>query len=177
LSCTVRLYQYKYPDLSGVPPVDKALLMYYNMGELTSYQEKNSILNNEIGLQYLGFGDYPLPLDFALPNFSWSLLYRYGTFQGILGSLTAEILNDTSTFELKPNGYYLVKKDTALQATYLRYGDEIRYENCSETELIKAANLLKSERNQTKTNLIFYDLKKTIHDETDKITSVFTAFE
>ena len=35
-SATVRLYQYKYPKIAGVPPVDKALLMYYNMGELFS---------------------------------------------------------------------------------------------------------------------------------------------
>ncbi len=176
LSCTIRLYQYKYPDLTGVPPVDKGALMYYNMGEILSYSETNSILNNEIGEQYLGFGEYPLPLDFALPNFSWSLLYRYGEFQQIMPNISEAMLADSSLFTLKENQYYMVKKDTLIQNVFLRYGDEIRYENCEESELIYAAELLSHEKNQNHTNLLFYDLKPNLVNESDKIDRVFAAF-
>ena len=31
ISCTLRLYPYKYPEIMGVPPVDKAMLMCYNL--------------------------------------------------------------------------------------------------------------------------------------------------
>ncbi len=33
LSATIRLHQVKYPEKSGMPPVDKGVLMFYNMGE------------------------------------------------------------------------------------------------------------------------------------------------
>ncbi len=176
LSCTIRLYQYKYPDLTGVPPVDKGALMYYNMGEILSYSETNSILNNEVGEQYLGFGEYPIPLDFALPNFSWSLLYRYGEFQQIMPNIDQSILVDTSLFARQENQYYTVKKDTVLYNVFLRFGDELRYENCEENELIRAAELLSHEKNQNHTNLLFYDLKPNLVNESDKIDRVFAAF-
>ncbi|NOQ74526.1 MAG: hypothetical protein GQ574_21120 [Crocinitomix sp.] len=177
LSCTIRLYQYKYPNLAGVPPVDKGVLMYYNMGELLSYSETNSILNNEIGEQYLGFGEYPIPLDFALPNFSWTLLYQYGEMKRILLSIDAHDLNDTTLFQQQASGYYLVKKDTLLDGVFLRSGSELRHETCSENELIRAANLLSPEKNQNHTTLLFYDLKPNLVNESDKINRVFAAFK
>jgi hypothetical protein len=176
LSVTVRLYQYKYPNLAGVPPVDRAVLMYYNMGEFRSYQETNSILNNEIGQQYLGFGEYPLPLDFALPNFSWALVFRYGQFNYISTSITSKLLGDSTLFNKTDNGYFIVQRDTVIGNDLLRYGDEIRLETCSEDDLIKAAELLKKEKNKTNNRLIIYDLKPNLYHENDKISRVFTAF-
>lgn len=177
LSSTIRLYQYKYPGLAGVPPVDKGVLMYYNMGEILSYAETNSILNNDIGKQYLGFGEYPIPLDFALPNFSWSLLYRFGEFEQIIPRIDESVLVDTSIFMLQANQYFLVKRDTFFHNVYLRFGDELRYEKCLEDELIRAAKLLSPEKNQNKTTLLFYDLKPHLVNESDKINRVFTAFK
>jgi hypothetical protein len=176
LSATVRLYQYKYPKLAGVPPVDKGVLMYYNMGEFRSYQETNSILNNEIGQQYLGFGEYPIPLDFALPNFSWALVFRYGKFKYISTSITMNALEDSTVFKKSENGYFKVQRDTVVGNDLLRFGDEIRLEACSEVELIKAAELLKKEKNKSTTRLIIYDLKPNLYHENDKISRVFSAF-
>ncbi len=176
LSATVRLYQYKYPNLAGIPPVDKGVLMYYNMGTLTAYNETNSILNNKTGQAYLGFGSYPLPLDFALPRFSWTLRFRFGQFVQIMPTLEEPELKDTCVFELEPSGYYRLKMDTLLDGSFLRQGDEFRFESCTEDELIRAATLLKSEKNQDHTKLIFYDLNPSIIYEKDKINSVFTAF-
>jgi hypothetical protein len=176
LSVTIRLYQYKYPKLAGVPPVDKGVLMYYNMGEFRSYQETNSILNNEIGEQYLGFGEYPLPLDFALPNFSWALVFRYGQFNYISTGINAELMDDSTLFKQGDTGYFIVQRDTVIGNDLLRYGDEIRLEACSEVDLIKAAELLKKEKNKSTTRLIIYDLKPNLYHENDKISRVFTAF-
>ena len=33
LSVTIRLHQIKYPEKTGVPPCDRGVLMYYNMGD------------------------------------------------------------------------------------------------------------------------------------------------
>lgn len=176
ISVTIRLYQYKYPNLAGVPPVDKGVLMYYNMGELTDYKESNSILNNELGKDYLGFGEYPLPLDFALPRFSWTLRFRYGQFVQIMPTLNQDHLMDKALFFAEKTGYYRLKKDTLLDGSFLRQGDEFRFESCTEDELVRAATLLKPEKNQDHTKLIFYDLNPSIIYEKDKINSVFTAF-
>lgn len=177
LSATVRLYQYKYPNISGVPPVDKGLLMYYNMGNLSDYEEHNSILNNELGKQYIGFNDYPLPLDIALPNFQWSLLFRQGEFQQICPDFTLSQLNDNGLFLETKNNLYTFRKDTVMYNTYFRFGDEIRYEYCSETDLITAVKLLKNEINQSDTRILIYDLQPNTHQEYEKINTVFSAFD
>lgn len=176
LSATIRLYQYKYPELAGIPPVDQGVLMYYNMGNLTDYKESNSILNNEVGRQYLGFGSYPLPLDFALPLFSWTLRFRYGQFSQIMPHLGLDELSDTSLFDHTVQNYYFLKKDTLLDGSFLRFGDEFRHEKCSEADLLEAVRLLSKEKNQIETTLLFYDLKPTIAHEKALIDRIYTSF-
>ncbi len=147
------------------------------MGNLRHYDERNSILNNETGKLYLGFGDYPIPLDFALPNFEWSLHYRYGEFKQIISTIGYDELQDTAIFQENKNQYYQVKKDTLLGTNYLRLGDELRFETCSETDLIEAAELLRNEKNKSTTTLLFYHLNPSIANETAKINHVFAAFK
>ncbi len=177
LSATIRLYQYKYPELAGVPPVDKGLLMYYNMGEITSYREPNSILNNNEGKRYLGFNTYPLDIDIALPNFSWVLLFQTGNFQKICAELNEEDLADKSLFKSIGTNLYACKKDTVIGNTYFRFGDELRLEKCNEDQLIEAANLLRDEINQDQTRIIIYDLQTDTPKDYEKLDAVYTVFE
>lgn len=175
-SATVRLYQYKYPDLAGVPPVDKGLLMYYNMGVLSDCKESNSILNNTIGKQYVGFGEYPLPIDVALPNFNWSLVFRQGEFQFISKSFTNASFKNNQLFEHDTLNNWWVKKDTVINTNYFRHGDLIRFEYCSTANLIDAVNLLLPELNQRTTNVIIYDLNSNLKNDYEKINTVFDSF-
>ena len=177
ISATVRLYQYKYPELAGVPPVDKGLLMYYNMGDLTDYKETNSILNNQKGKEYLGFGEYPLPIDIALPNFQWCLSFRQGIFQYICPDFSKEELNNQDLFSKTGDNTYIFKKDTVMHNDYFRFGDELRHEFCSEQELMKAVNLLKDEMNQETTRILFYDLQPNTYKDYEKMDAVYSAFE
>lgn len=176
ISATIRLYQYKYPDITGVPPVDKGLLMYYNMGNLRMYDESNSILNNDIGRQFLGFNEYSLPLDIALPNFKWTLLFRQGNFEQICPNITLEQLKNKELFTNTRGNWYAFKKDTVLNNTYFRFGDELRFEYCSEDELLKAAELLKEEINQENTRVLIYDLQPDTPKDYEKLDAVFSAF-
>jgi hypothetical protein len=176
ISCTVRLYQYKYPDLSGVPPVDKGLLMYYNMGDFRDYHERNSILNNKLGKQYLGGGKYPLEMDIALPNFSWGLLFRQGEFQQIYSDFTQSQLNDQNLFTKFGSNKYIFNHDTVINDTYFRYGDELRYESCSKEELETAVELLKEELNTETIRVLIYDLQDETKEEYEKLDAVFDAF-
>lgn len=176
ISATIRLYQYKYPDIAGVPPVDKGLLMYYNMGDLLGYEETNSILNNQLGNQYLGFNKYPLPIDIALPNFKWSLLFREGKFQQICPDFAEEDLNNSELFR-KNNEFFTFMTDTVIDGVYFRFGDQLRYENCQEDELLEAASLLVNEINQKETRIIFYDLQPNTYRDYEKLDAVFNIFE
>lgn len=176
LSATIRLYQYKYPDIAGVPPIDKGLLMYYNMGDLRDYYEENSILNNDLGKQYLGGKKYPLKMDIALPNFSWCLLFRQGQFEQISPNFTKSQLNDQHLFTKYGHNKYIFNLDTVINDTYYRYGDELRYESCSEDELLTAVELLKEELNTEEVRILIYDLQHDTKEEYEKLDAVFGAF-
>ena len=38
VSATIRLHQLKFPEKTGVPPVDKGMLMFYNTGNLRAWE-------------------------------------------------------------------------------------------------------------------------------------------
>jgi len=86
LSATIRLHQYKFPDRTGVPLVDRGLLMLYNTGDIHDPDEINSIFQSAAAEKYLQGAppEYPLPLDVALPAFSWALIYRDGDLWKII---------------------------------------------------------------------------------------------
>src|SRR5690554_3860067 len=97
LSCTIRMHQVKYVVANGTPPVDKGLLMVYNMGNLTKYEAKNSIFEIKETKDYLhNIQQYPIPLDIALPLFHWSVLFKNKKFQGILYNISKDDFNDQS---------------------------------------------------------------------------------
>jgi hypothetical protein len=177
ISSTVRLYQYKYPDLAGVPPVDKGVLMYYNMGGITDFDESNSILNNKTGFQYLGFGEYPLPLDIALPNFEWNTVFRSGEFMRLSTDFQSASFTNTDLFKKVGVNKYAIKLDTVIADFYYRFGDVIRYEDCPKLELEVAAKELVKEINQDSTSVIFYDLREHTKEDYEKLDAVYSIFE
>ena len=66
LSATIRLHQLKFIGESGIPPVDKGLLMCYNMGDLHRLRISNSILETAELKKYIKqLSVYPLKLDVA----------------------------------------------------------------------------------------------------------------
>ena len=143
-SATIRLHQYKFPNATGVPPVERGMLMFYNTGDIDDPEEINSIFQEEDAQKYLtGAPDhYPLLLDLALPVFSWGLVYRDEELWKIIPGLRAAQLTDTALFAPVPGRVYLraVKKGTFLSAHYLRPGDRIRLEEIS-PELLRTIAL------------------------------------
>jgi hypothetical protein len=84
IAATIRLWQYKYAAKAGIPPVDKGLLMCYNITKPDDFQTKNSIGTSEELAQYITHSDYKLKLDIALPLYSWGVVFRGNQFKGIL---------------------------------------------------------------------------------------------
>ncbi|MPS65538.1 MAG: hypothetical protein DI622_00655 [Chryseobacterium sp.] len=141
ISCTLRLYPYKYPDKMGVPPVDKVTLMCYNLINPLADDSKNSILDLKEMESYLSTKKkYPLHMDIALPLYSWMQLYQNNQFTGVLynGNDLKKVLKETKPL------WYEVTKDTVIDyKNYLRVGDKIKYEEITPEQVNKAIALIK----------------------------------
>ena len=158
LSSTLRLHQYRYPEQTGIPPVDKVVLMYYNMGDIEDVEETNSILNNEKGEAYLTKKQaYPLTLDVALPLFSWTLVYRLGKLEAILKTEVPSIPG----IEKTGKNTFVVKQNLYFGGHYLNQGDLLRYETPTTAELERAAEAVSEIKNRSGT-LLFYHLEEAL---------------
>jgi len=141
ISITLRLYPYKYRDIMGIPPVDKVTLMCYNLTNPLENKDQNSIQNNNELEKYLKNAEkYPLPLDIALPVFSWLHLYQNNHFAGIIHQ------HDKNLFEalekIKPL-WYSLNRDVETGNLYLRRGDIVKFEEVTVEETMQTIALLK----------------------------------
>lgn len=159
ISCTLRLYPYKYSSKMGIPPADRAVLMCYNLLNPLTNEDKNSILSTEELKKYLaGVGKYPVHLDFALPVFSWMQAYQNNQFQGIIYPRPDEIKAN-----LKPlkNLWYEVTQDWETDNIYLRAGDKVKLEDVSANTIKETIGLLKKYAvTGKKHTVIFFHLDK-----------------
>ena len=170
ISVTLRLHQVKNIISSGIPPVEKAMLMCYNMGNLRKYGEQNSILDqNEMNL-YLKdhLQNYPLKLDVALPIFEWAVVFRNGQYAGISKRISKAKMIDKKLFKQRKNTI-LYDLLTDYPEAGLKQGDVVRWEEISAEDLFSTANFLSRYLRPEERNLVFYhldtDLLKHFTDE------------
>ena len=179
LSTTIRLHQVKYYKTTGVPPVDKGVLMFYNMGKLEDPNTENSILDLSVAEKYLqNFPSYPLKLDIALPLFSWGVLFREGKMVQLINELTQADLQDQKRFlKISQNKFELLKS-TYIEGHYLYQGDRIRLEGIEVESLKKAADLISPLIKTKQLRIIFYHLHPNVvkmypHDALEDICNRF----
>lgn len=150
LSATIRLHQYKFPEKTGTPPVDRGMLMFYNTGDVDLEGERNTIFHPDDALKYVDGApaNYPLPLDLALPLFSWGLVFREGELWKIIpGPLPIEAMRQsgkyTETTDSSPFASRLweLREGTFLGGHYLRPGDHLRVSTCPPELLFESARL------------------------------------
>jgi len=141
ISCTLRLYPFRYPEKMGIPPVDRVTLMCYNLLNPLESDSKNSILDTRELESYLkGSKDYPIHTDIALPAFSWMQVYQNNQFAGII---------DPENPDLQPvikkvsELWYEVQQDIVIDDLYLRIGDKLKLEDVNEKTLSESITLLK----------------------------------
>jgi hypothetical protein len=172
LSSTLRLHQLKYPEISGVPNVHYAVLMYYNMGNLSDSLEKNSILNHETGTKYLvGLKDYPLELKLALPAFSWGVVFNEKGIKGLISDFDPKKLAESNAIKDK-SGHYLIKENQYLGGTFLNENDRIRVEQIDLDELEEACKDLFSSYNFKEIILYHIHGKNIREGEANKIADL-----
>lgn len=179
LSATIRLHQYKYFEKTGVPPVDRGMLMVYNTSNPQDFKMENSIFDPEIARQYFKTDKpYPVPLDMALPAWSWCLIFRDQKFYQIENGLDEQDLKSLSFLQHKKANIYTVTQDTVYRNLFLRPGDEIRAETIGKKTLLAAAKLATKAINTSKYSVALFELSgkeiKNYNDETlDQVYSTF----
>ncbi|MEP6948536.1 MAG: hypothetical protein ABI863_04655 [Ginsengibacter sp.] len=158
ISATIRLYQCRYLYKTGVPPVDKGMLMCYNMGDLKNPGTKNSILeSDELKKYILSLNRYPLPLDVAFPLFDWKVLFHDNIFTGLVKELPDSLLQHTSSVIVHNNRYTFLK-DTIIENYSFKKGDMLREEQSDYDEIINAGKLIRAELKTRSINVLLYHL-------------------
>lgn len=178
LSVTVRLYPFKYPQKMGVPPVDRGMLMCYNIRPFDKLEEQSSILDLATAQQYLeGARPYPLPLDVALPVFSWGILFRGNTFKGIVSHLTSKEIARLGYFRRQGERTYLSTADTSFHAFFLRQGDVLRLEQPTCAELEAVAELTRP-LTTPRSRVALFSLDTTLFSQYshDQLTEVYRRY-
>lgn len=179
VSATIRLHQYKYPQRTGIPPVASGTLMLYNVGDLESWEEENSIFSKSAVDAYAPFPKYALPLDVVLPAFSWGVLFREGEMIRLLNELRVEDLSGDTRFEQIAPQRFRVQKSTYLNGHYLYQGDLLRIETCGYAELLAAARFARKHLPVSGLHWVaiyhwYPGLKKVLSD--DELEDVFAVF-
>jgi len=141
VSCTLRLYPYKFRERMGFPPVDRAVLMCYNLIKPLESKNSNSILSTDELEKYLkNVKKYPLHLDVALPLFSWIQVYQNNQFAGLISSVPQKLKD---AMKWKSPLWYEVTKNIEMDHIYLHAGDKLKVEDVSPEDIRKATELIK----------------------------------
>ena len=153
VSATIRLHQLKFISQNGVPPVDKGLLMCYNMGNLRYPQTKNSIIDESELKKYINnLGAYPLPLNVALPIFDWYILFEGNAYKGLV--------RDFKPAENETQNRIEFSSDTVINGYAFKQGQWLRHER-SDPAVVKECAALVSKKLKTKElTVILYHLNE-----------------
>ncbi|MFW0715645.1 hypothetical protein [Pedobacter sp. N23S346] len=175
ISVTLRLHQVKNVVTSGIPPVEKAMLMCYNMGNLRKYGDQNSILDQHEMDVYLKdyLKNYPLKLDVALPLFEWAVVFRNKAYAGISKRINKTQIDDKKLFRQRGNSI-LYDLLTDYPAAGLKQGDVIRWEEISNKNLLATSTFLSRYLKPGERNLVFYHLETDLlkhftHEDLQKV--------
>lgn len=143
VSATIRLHQIKYRAETGIPPVERGMLMAYNVGDVVSPDETNSIFTADEVDKYLGTLDkYPLPLDAALPVFSWGVRFHFGRFASLIDNLTTREMKGRNEFRIIGGNRWQAERETILRGEQIYPGDVIRIEEPDRREVLDVARTI-----------------------------------
>ena len=178
VSATIRLHQYRYFKKTGVPPVQRGMLMLYNISNPKQYSNNNSIFEEHKVRAYLTSNNYPLPLDFALPAWSWCIVFRNKNFYQVENGLDEGELKSLGFLQSEGNHFYRLTEDTVYRDLFLRAGDEIKAESINEQQLMVAAKLARKAANTDLFTVSLFELSENEyqHYSHETIDQVFSSF-
>lgn len=158
LSATIRLHQIKYYRGTGTPNVDKGVLMYYNMGRIAP-DSLNSIYDRAIAQRYIGsLKNYPLPLDIALPIYSWGIQIRNSKVITLINKVDASVFSNDAHFTEVRKPFFEVNENVIKLGYYFQKGDRVKIESVSSNYVREMAENLSENLSKSPNEIIFYDL-------------------
>jgi hypothetical protein len=160
LTCTIRLHQLKFASRTGIPPVDRGMLMLYNMASLGDYETVNSIFDPKLVDIYLNdVNTYALQLDLALPTYQQCVLFRNNQF---VSTLRHENFFDPSQdkvhFEHYRAWYYRCINDTTIQNIHIAKGDHVRFEKIDVKECERYIAKIATINNIDSIKVVYFDI-------------------
>lgn len=180
LSATIRLHQIKFYRTTGIPPVERGMLMYYNMDDWKNSRTHNSILDLTVAGRYANYiSDYPLLLDVVLPIFSWTIVYRNGKPLKFINNLTHKDFQWLKSFKKTTQiNQYIALYDTTAFGFSIRRGDRFRVEESTVENLKISGKTLAQEIQNTKVTFALYHLDSLnfTYYEKDSLQQVFQTF-
>jgi hypothetical protein len=182
LSSTIRLHQVKYRERTGVPPVERGTLMFYNMGKFSADPDARMIFDAGSAAKYLArVDDYPLPLDVALPIWSWTVHTRDELVVGLMQSTDPAELPALDFLRAEGTERFVATRDAFLHGELLREGDVLKIEVTGPAETQAAAAMIAPHLAATTPGhartITLFDLSErnlTRHG-TDQLENVFRA--
>lgn len=165
ITSTIRLHQVKHSAKTGIPDVNKGVLMYYNMGKIAA-DSLNSIYERDIAIRYIqALKRYPLELNVALPIYNWGVHIRENKVIGLLNKINLKhFLSDTSFKVLQTN--LITAKRNILKAGYFfKKGDNIKIEAIKKVDIEEMIDDLSYHMNIPPKEIIFFDLDDHNLDE------------
>ena len=158
LTATIRLHQIKYMERTGIPPVDRGILMAYNLESPADLRTKNSIIHFETAKAYLDrLGDYPLPLEIALPLYSLGAVFQGDRLMGLIADLTSAELEKSPDFVPSGSHRYRAMSNTYLRGVPVYKNDHIRIDESDIQETLKVATYISQRLSTPHTRVILFD--------------------
>ena len=180
LSSTIRLHQLRDRSRTGVPPVDRGLLMFYNMGRISASPTDTSLLDLEAGRSWLaGSKPYPLPLDPALPLWEWTIQLRDGAVVDLLQRTGSEEIDRAGWIARDSAGTRRAKREGFLDGHFLREGDLLKVEAVRMPALREAAGMLVDflPRDRGRTVVLFdLDRRNLVRLPPDSLETIYVRF-
>ena len=172
LSATIRLHQLKFISQMGVPPVDKGLLMCYNMGDLYHPGSKNSIIDADVLKKYINrLETYPLPVNVALPIFDWYVLFKNDQYKGLIHAQDIK-----GAFAEKKVVRF--EQDTNVYGLSFKKDEWLRHEISPADELNESAKMLSNKIKYSNIDVILYHLdeKNLTNYDLKELENIYNSF-
>lgn len=158
ISATIRLHQVKYFRQTGIPPVDKGVLMYYNMGKIAS-DTLNSIYERGTAQGYIkSLKNYPLSLDIALPIYSWAIHIRNNKVINLINKVDKDSFISDSSHFLYRNNFFYARDNYLKSGSFFEKGDQLKIESVPAEALKEMCYDLGRYLSSAPNEVIFYDL-------------------
>lgn len=158
LSATIRMHQIKYSGKTRIPDVNQGVLMYYNMGKIAA-DAANSIYDRAVAERYLkSLKNYPLPLDIALPVYSWAVHIRNGKVIRLKNKCSIGDLAKDTNFVPEGQRFFRATNSHYQDGVFYRKGDLLKIEGTSNNDLLEMAQDLAQNVKNAPREIIFYDL-------------------